>query len=84
METGKLLLLLGVVAFVTLFYFLLLPKLNIKTQSGMVFRAVVFFAMMGFLAYDFYTKGKYGYILVLAAGSIAFIAVMLRVKKNKD
>jgi hypothetical protein len=84
METAKLLLLVGVVVFVTLFYFLLLPKLNIKTQSGIVFRAVVFFAMMGFLSYDFYTKEKYGYILVLAAGSIAFMVVMLRSGKNKE
>lgn len=83
METDKLLLLLGIVLFVGLFYFLLLPKLNIKSQSGMVFRAVVFFAMMGFLAYDFYTKEKYGYILILVAGSIAFIVVMLR-NKNKE
>jgi uncharacterized membrane protein YfcA len=83
METDKLLLLLGVIVFVALFYFLLLPRLSMKQQSGMVFRAVVFFALIGYLTYDFYTKEKYWYILVLVAGSIAF-AVMIRNRGKQE
>ncbi|MES2691204.1 MAG: hypothetical protein V4658_12420 [Bacteroidota bacterium] len=64
---------------VVLIIYVLLPKF--KGNTPLIFRAVLFFAAMIFLAYDFYMKGKYLYMIALALGSIAFIAY-LRMHKN--
>jgi hypothetical protein len=83
METVKLFWLIGVAAIVAVFYFFLLPRFKMEQRSGILFRAILFFAMIGYLAYDFYMREKYGYIIMLAAGSIAFIFV-LRSYRKKD
>jgi hypothetical protein len=83
METSKVLWLVGVVVLVILFFYVVLPKLNLNHKSGMIFRGILFFSMMGYLAYDFYMKEKYWYILVLVAGSIAFV-MLLFAKKSED
>jgi hypothetical protein len=83
METTKLLWLIGVAILAALLFYVLLPKLNPSQKTGLIIRAVLFFSMICYLAYDFYTKGKYWYILVLVGGSIAF-AMMLFNNKNKD
>jgi hypothetical protein len=38
---------------------------------------------MGYLAFDFYIKEKYWYILVLAGGSVAFL-MLLFARKSED
>jgi hypothetical protein len=83
METSKVFWLVGAVAVVILFFYVLLPKLNLTHQSGMFLRGLLFFSMMGYLAYDFYIKEKYWYILVLVAGSVAFLMLLLA-KKSDD
>jgi hypothetical protein len=82
METTKVLWLVGAVVLVILFFYILLPKLNLSHKSGMIIRGLLFFSMMGYLAYDFYLKEKFGYILVLVAGSIAFTVLLLAKKSN--
>lgn len=66
---------------VVLIIYVLLPKF--KGNTPLIFRTVLFFAAMLFLAYDFYMKGKYLYMIALGLGSIAFIAY-LRMYSNKD
>lgn len=83
MNTPKLVLLVGTVAAVVLFFYVILPKLNLSHKSGMIFRALLFFSLIGYLAYDFFLKEKYGYILVLIGGSVAFVLLM-RAKKSED
>jgi len=82
MNTSTLIWLVGAVAAIVLFFYVVLPKLNLSHKSGMLFRGLLFFGMMGYLAYDFYMKEKYGYILVLVAGSIAFILLLTAKKSN--
>jgi hypothetical protein len=82
MSIAQALILVGAVVFVILFFYVILPKLNLTHQSGKIVRAVLFFGMMGYLAYDFYLKEKYGYIAVLAAGSVAFV-MLLNAKKKE-
>lgn len=63
-----------------LFYYLLLPKLNKSGAYANLFKALLFLGAVGFLAYDFYSKGKYSYLIVLAGGSIAVFVFLLRKK----
>ncbi len=74
--------LIGAVIIIILFFYVILPKLNLTHQSGKIVRALLFFGMMGYLAYDFYLKEKYGYIAVLVAGSLAFV-MLLNAKKKE-
>lgn len=60
---------------VVLIIYVLLPRL--KGNTPLLFRALIFFAAIAFLGFDFYRKGKYLYMIALALGSIAF-AVYLR------
>lgn len=83
METSKAILLAGAVLVIVLFFYVMLPKLNLKHKSNIIFKGFLFFGMMGYLAYDFYQKEKYWYILVLAGGSIAFV-MLLFAKKSED
>lgn len=55
---------------VVLVIYLLLPRL--KGNTPMIVRTVLFFAAILFLGVDFYQKGKFLYIGVLALGSIGF------------
>ncbi len=82
MSTTQALILIGAILVAIIFYYVILPKLNLSKQSGKIVRAALFFVMMGYLAYDFYLKEKYGYIAVLVAGSIAFV-LMLNAKKKE-
>lgn len=82
MSTTQALVLIGAVVLVIVFFYVILPKLNLSLQSGKIVRALLFFGMMGYLAYDFYLKEKYGFIAVLAAGSVAFV-MLLNAKKKE-
>ena len=82
MEISKAILLAGSVLVIVLFFYVVLPKLNLKHQSNIIFKGLLFFGMMGYLAFDFYIKEKYWYILVLAGGSVAFL-MLLFARKSK-
>jgi hypothetical protein len=74
-------LLLAVVAIVV-FMKVVLPKLNLNVNQGKLLRLVLFFGMMIWLGIDFYLKGKYLYLIVIAIGSIGFL-LMLKDSKRK-
>jgi hypothetical protein len=71
------------ISVIALLYYIILPKLNVTKHTGLVLRSVIFFAIIGYLSYDFYMKEKYSYLIVLALGSIAFIFMMISVKKKE-
>ncbi|MES2778727.1 MAG: hypothetical protein V4651_02415 [Bacteroidota bacterium] len=83
MDINNILLLAGAILIGVLFYYLILPRLNQKKRLNTIIKAVLFFGMMGYLAYDFYLKEKYWFILVLAGGSVAFL-VLLFTRKNEE
>jgi hypothetical protein len=74
-------LLLAVVA-VVVFMKVVLPKLNLNVNQGKLLRLVLFFCMMLWLGIDFYQKGKYLYLLIIAIGSVGFL-LMLKDSKRK-
>lgn len=82
MSITQALLLIGAVVFVVVVFYVVLPKLKLAQQNGLWIRAILFFSMMGYLAYDFYMREKYGYIAFLAIGSIGFV-LLLRAKKRE-
>lgn len=71
------------VAAVVAFFYIILPKLNLRVETGKWIRGILFSAVILYLAYDFYLKEKYTWIAVLAAGSIAFF-MLLTAKKSED
>ncbi len=83
METSKLIWLVAIAILAILVYYFLIKKMSPAQKSGILVRGVLFFGMIGYLTYDFYTKEKYWYILVLAAGSIAFVILLLS-QKNRE
>lgn len=62
--------------------FVLLPKLNLSQKAGFIARAVVFGAIVLFLAYDFITKEKYLFLFVLGLGTLAFVRMLLLTKRK--
>ena len=54
------------------------------TNRGLLIRAIIFFAIIAFLAVDFYMKEKYSYMLALLLGSIAFVFIIRMMKKDKE
>ena len=70
----------GALLVAVLVYFLL-KKTSLSGSRKKWFRALLFFFMIGYLSFDFYTKQKYGLILVLFLGSIAFVYML---RKSKD
>lgn len=76
--------LVAIAILVIVIYYFLVKKISPSQKSGMLVRGVLFFAMIGYLAYDFYTKEKYWYILILAAGSVAFVMLLLSQKNKRE
>lgn len=83
METSKAILLAGAVLVIVLFFYVVLPMLNLKHKTNIIFKGFLFFGMMAYLSYDFYMKEKYWYILVLAGGSVAFVMLLFARKKDE-
>ena len=54
------------------------------TNRGLLIRAILFFGCIAFLAYDFYTKEKYSYMIALVLGSIAFVFIIRMMKNKKE
>jgi hypothetical protein len=52
-----------------------------RYQKANIFRGVLLAIGLGYLAYDFYTKGKYVLIVIVILGGIALGVAM--VKSNK-
>jgi hypothetical protein len=66
---------------VVLIIYMLLPRLKGDTPN--MIRSVLFFGALIFLGVDFYNKGKYWYIAVLALGAMAFTAYLTKYRNNK-
>lgn len=83
METIHLVALVLAVLGIVVFFYVVLPKINLAPNSAIMVRAILFFAMIGYLAFDFFRKGKYGYLIFLGLGSIAFISLLRSNRKKK-
>ncbi|MES2560916.1 MAG: hypothetical protein V4590_14315 [Bacteroidota bacterium] len=83
MEIRNLLLLAGAILVGMIFYYLILPRLNQQKRLNRIIKTILFLGIIGYLSYDFYLKEKYGYLLVLAGGSIAFL-VFLFSRKSEE
>lgn len=79
----KLIWLLLAVAAIVVFFYVVLPKLNLGHKSALIFRSVIFAAMMIYLGVDFIQKEKYAYLAVLAIGTIGFVLMVSNTKPKK-
>jgi hypothetical protein len=76
------LLCLTLVAIVAFMYFIL-PRISKgNNQIGKTLRLAIFSFIALYLAYDFYMKAKYGFLLILALGSFAFVVALFSNKKK--
>jgi hypothetical protein len=71
------------VVIIVIFFYLVLPKLNLGHKSGIMFRTIIFGAMMSYLTYDFIQKGKYSYLIVIVLGIIGFVLMVTNMKSKK-
>jgi hypothetical protein len=65
------------IALLMLFFWFVAPRLRLVSYRSDIIRAILFFGMMSYLAYDFYIKEKYTLLVVLAMGSAAFLYYLL-------
>ncbi len=72
----------GLIVAGILLVYLVLPKLfkNYQTEKGI--KLLIFYAMMGYLSYDFYLKEKYLYILFFAIGAAVFTYLVVIAKRK--
>lgn len=80
---AKLIWLLLAVVIIVIFFYVVLPKLNLGHKSGIIFRTILFGAMMSYLAYDFIQKEKYSYLIVIVLGTIGFVLMVTNMKSKK-
>lgn len=52
-------------------------------QKSNIFRGVLLLIGLSYLTYDFYMKGKYGLIVIVLLGGIAFGVAMVQGKKKE-
>ena len=71
----------AVVALLLFFYFVS-PRMRLISYRSNINRSIIFFGMMAFLAYDFYVKEKYSFIVILLLGSFGFVYFLLKSKKK--
>ncbi|MFN5544068.1 MAG: hypothetical protein ACK49O_02510 [Bacteroidota bacterium] len=71
------------VVIIVIFFYLVLPKLNLGHKSGIMFRTIIFGAMMSYLTYDFIQKEKYSYLIVIVLGIIGFVLMVTNMKSKK-
>ncbi len=79
---AKLIWLIVAVAVIVVFFYFVLPRLNLGDKSGKIFRAILFLAGIAFLAYDFIQKEHYKYLIVLGFGAIGFFWMLFSAKKK--
>jgi hypothetical protein len=80
---AKLLWLIIAVVIIVIFFYVVLPKLKLGHKSGIVFRSILFGAMISYLTYDFIQKEKYSYLIVILLGSIGFVLMVTNMKSKK-
>jgi hypothetical protein len=56
--------------------YVILTRVKSHQRRAVWIRSVLFFGIVSYLTYDFLLKEKYMFLIALALGSIAFIAVM--------
>ncbi|MFN6359137.1 MAG: hypothetical protein ACK4XL_09910 [Bacteroidota bacterium] len=71
------------VVIIVIFFYMVLPKLNLGHKSGIMFRTIIFGAMMSYLTYDFIQKEKYSYLIVIVLGIIGFVLMVTNMKSKK-
>ena len=81
MDNSFIYIFLGIGGLLVFFYFIA-PRLKMISYRSNIIRSIIFFGIVGYLAYDFYVKEKYTYIFVLLLGSSAFIWMLLSMRKD--
>lgn len=79
----KLVWLLAAIIAIVVFFYVVLPKLKLEHKSGLIFRSVLFGAMMVYLGIDFIQREKYTYLVVLALGCVGFVMMVMNTKPKK-
>lgn len=69
---------------VTVGMYVVLPRLHLSVSKANKVRAVLFFGVVSYLAYDFLIKDKYMYIFVLLLGCIGFLFALRNMQEGKD
>lgn len=54
-----------------------------RYQKANIFRGVLLAIGLGYLAYDFYMKGKYSLIIIVVLGGIALGVAMVKGKRKE-
>jgi F0F1-type ATP synthase assembly protein I len=49
-------------------------------QKASIFKAILLVAGLGYMAFDFYRKGRYGLIIVIVMGAVALGVIMIKGK----
>jgi hypothetical protein len=75
------------VAFVAVFViavYFILPKTKYGTHRANIMRGLIFFILIGYLAWDFYMKEKYLFIAFLAVASCAVVYALRNAFKSEQ
>jgi hypothetical protein len=84
MTTTKILLLCGLLIGIVVFMYVILPRIgDAQSKSGKLVRLILFLMVVGYLAFDSYTKGKYGFLIIIGLGSFAFVFALFGIGKRK-
>lgn len=84
MTTTKIILLCALLIGIVVFMYVILPRIgDAQSKSGKIVRLILFLMVVGYLGFDFYTKGKFGFLLIIALGSFAFIFALFGRGKSK-
>jgi energy-converting hydrogenase Eha subunit A len=84
MTNYQILLLCALLVGIVVFMYMVLPRIgDAQSKSGKWTRLILFTIVVGYLALDFYSKGKFGFLIIIALGSIAFIFALFGTGKRK-
>jgi hypothetical protein len=62
--------------------YLILPRLGLGLKKNLAIKSVLFFAIIGYLAWDFWQKGKQTWIIFLLMGSAAFVKIIIDINRE--
>jgi len=72
------------VALLLAFFYIISPRLKLINYQSNIIRSIIFLGMMSYLAYDFFVKEKYSFLIFIALGCIGFIYFLVSSKKKSS